>query len=72
MIAEQNTTMLKEIWFIECRLRADLTGHCHHIGQEGRIDKKETACRAQLVIFSYNLSATFGLNISDVFDNGHP
>ena len=60
--------MLKEIWFIECCLRADLTGHGHHIGHEGRINKKETACRAQPIIFSYNLSASFGTNILSFFD----
>ena len=60
--------MLKEICFIECRLRADLTGHSHHIGHEGRNNGKEIACRAQPRIFSYNLSATFGPNISAFFD----
>ena len=65
----------ERIWFIECRFRADLTGHGHHIGHEGRISEKETACRARprflVTICLPHSDQTFQIPLISAF-NGRP
>ena len=57
-IVEQNTNMMKEIWFIECHLRADLTSHGHHIGHEAQYGGLSLRCHRVTVYWDIKIRRT--------------